>query len=380
MAAETEEKKVDFDSFLEFPVRTFRFFFYNFQPLSENANLAEKVKHFVMENYFRLMLICLSMSMAMFAMFGVTHYQTNFLDSLSSVPNSNCILLIFLKGLYTFRNRREIWNIWQQLKLLVNQRIAESGFYDMKPYLDEYLLIIRIYTIPFILVVLPISYPILPYVLFGRMELVIKYWYPINIFRMEVFPFAWFWVNYVAYNASVLLMAADSLLYALITVILMEFDQLKNDLDDLKQAQGVEKIKKIELFSSRHNKLLDLVDKLQNIYDFTFLVSFVISALILCFIAFQMSVFESDFEAYAFNVPYFFMMGGQIFVLCIYGQKLIDSNLAVGHGIYDSGWEDIEDIKLKKLLVIILLRSQKPKRFTAMNFADMDLPKFTSVS
>lgn len=322
----------------------------------------------------------MTFSMTMFSGFGVTHFQTNFLDALSSVPNANCILLIFLKGLYTFWNRKKIWIIWQQLKVMVAMRVRESGYYEMKPYLDEYLFIIKIYAIPFTLVVLPISYPIIPYVLFGRMELVIKYWYPIDIFRKEIFPFAWAWVNYIAWNASMLLLAADSLLYALITVILMEFDQLKNDLDDLKITPDEEKIKKIEVFSARHNKLLDLVDNLQNIYDLTFLFSFVISSLIVCFIAFQLSVFEADYEAYAFNVPYFFMMGGQIFVLCIYGQKLIDSNLAVGDGVFECGWEDITDINIRKLLIIIILRTQKPKRFTAMNFAEMNLTKFTTVS
>lgn len=131
----------------------------------------------------------------------------------------------------------------------------------------------------------------------------------------------------------------------------------------------------------RHNKLLDLGDKLQEIYQLTFLFSFVISSLIFCFILFKLSTTSPGdrVEAYSFFVPYLCMMVGQVFLICFYGQRLIDASLAVADGVYNCGWEEIFDVKFRKQLLLIIIRSQRPKTLTAMGFAEISLPSFTSV-
>ena len=100
----------------------------------------------------------------------------------------------------------------------------------------------------------------------------------------------------------------------------------------------------------------------------------------MCFIAFELSLASAKVATYAYYMPFLCMTVGLIFLLCVFGQKLIDSSEAVAEGIYDSGWEDFDEHAFKKQFILILLRAQKAKKFTAMNFATISLPSFTTVS
>jgi hypothetical protein len=64
---------------------------------------------------------------------------------------------------------------------------------------------------------------------------------------------------------------------------------------------------------------------------------------------------------------------------CDYGQMLKDASLSVADGIYESGWENLEDEKLKKMLMMIIMRSQKSSALTAMKFNEINLEQFAKV-
>jgi 7tm Odorant receptor len=172
---------------------------------------------------------------------------------------------------------------------------------------------------------------------------------------------------------------SDSLLYALITMITMEFDILKDDLMNLKLPPKGDGLEIIRNFSDRHNKLLGLGEKLQNIFALSFFFSCTISSLVLCFVAFQLSR-ASDVSTYSLYVPYLSLMAGQILLLCFHGQKMINASQSVADGVYNCGWENFDDESFKRQLLLIIIRSQRPKKLTALNFADVTLGSFTSVN
>lgn len=98
----------------------------------------------------------------------------------------------------------------------------------------------------------------------------------------------------------------------------------------------------------------------------------------MCFVAFMLST-AKDIEDYLFYVPYLGINILQVLMFCACGQKIIDASTAVGDGIYDCGWEDFDDISLKKQLVLMIQRAQNPKKLTAMGFNDVANECFTSV-
>lgn len=155
-------------------------------------------------------------------------------------------------------------------------------------------------------------------------------------------------MDWIAVNCVLLSLCTESMLYALITLISMEFDFLKTDLMNLHYFPIHERSRKVNNLIELHNKLLDISDNLQKIYQSSFLMSFVISSALMCFIAFQLSTAGNDISKYAMYVPYFMAMSCQILLLCVFGQKLINASESITEGIYNCHWEEFSDNALKK--------------------------------
>ena len=212
------------------------------------------------------------------------------------------------------------------------------------------------------------------------MEMSLKYWFPFDPLTPGHFPIAALWTDWVVGIALAFLLASDSMLYALIMVLTMEFDMLTSDLKNFNSTPESEKAKRIQYLTDRHNNLLKIADKLQNIFSVTFLVSFGVSSMIMCFVAFQLTTAGSNLFIYAFYIPYMSMMGGQILLLCYFGQKLMNASESVADGAFQSGWETSDSIKFNKQFIIVIQRAQKEKRLTALGFTDISLATFTTAS
>nr|AOG12959.1 odorant receptor [Eogystia hippophaecolus] len=68
----------------------------------------------------------------------------------------------------------------------------------------------------------------------------------------------------------------------------------------------------------------------------------------------------------------------QIFLLCYFGDLLLRSSTEISGAIYNCQWYNT-DIQMKKDLLLVLKRSQKPCKLTAANFADLNLRAFTTI-
>jgi hypothetical protein len=106
---------------------------------------------------------------------------------------------------------------------------------------------------------------------------------------------------------------------------------------------------------------------------------FMQSSLVICLVAFQLLTVIEVREILA-NISLLGTIFNQILMLCAFGQKLINSSIGVSEGVYASEWESINDIRIKKSLLLILLKAQNPKKLTAMNFVDISLEIFTKVT
>ena len=374
----TPEDEITFESFTRFSLSLFRILWVSFTPLQAGASLKEKFYFHAKTIYNRLRLFGFLIAAISMMSHGLVNFD-NFEAASKASTNSIFVVLIGLKAFITFIRKDDISNILQELESLQQRRKGFNKKYGVKKFLDEYHFYMKIYTIPHMAVLLPIVSSIYLYLVHGTMELPLPYWFPIDIYRHEVFFFALLFVEWVAFNITPMLLSTDSMTYAIITAIVSEFHVLKFDLGDVKSVPENERAKQIQDLTDRHNKLLDLCDKIQEIYSLTFLLTVSISSLIICSALFQLAVVASNSYDIAFYVPYMCMIGGQTLLQCLYGQKLIDASESVANGVYDCGWEDFSDNTFTKLFVMMILRGQKAKRLTAMNFADVSHESFTKV-
>lgn len=374
------EDEIDFDSFIKFSGFCYKLLFFDFAPLSRSASRVEKIKYACKINYFRFCMSCLILCIAELFAFAFLSAK-NFVEATVNVPNIVTVSLIVIKSLANLFHREDIRIIFQDLRQIFSDRgNGQNGKYKVKKYLDGYHRFIKIYASSVVMLYIPVVFLIVSYMYSGIMTMTVNYWYPFDIYQRHTFPIALAWTNYLGFIGLAHMLAAEAMLFALITVLAMEFDILKQDLIELKFTQPQDRLKTVKSLIDRHSKLLQIGDQLQNIFGITFLCHFVISSLEMCFIAFLLLSIEADVAAYAFYVPYLGMVVGQTLLLCIFGQKICDASQEVSEGVYNCGWEEMKDVSFKKHLILILLRSQRAMKLTAMKFADISLESFTTVS
>lgn len=296
-------------------------------------------------------------------MFAIKHS-----DDLAAVSGSTLDILTTIvngfKFATTFLRIDEIMEIVRELQAIFNERGIRNREYNVKKHLDYYYFFIRIFAVTLMVITLPVAFPIFPFLMSGTMEMSMKFWFPFDPLTPVNFPFVTLWTDFVVWNAMVFVLASDSLLYALITVLAMEFDIEKTDLMNFSSTPNDEKANRVKYLTDRHNQLLDLSDKLQNIYSISLFVSFALSAVIMCIIAFRLTIADSDIFVYSFFIPYMGLMGGEILLLCNFGQ---------------SRWELSTDNNLKKCFILIIQRAKRAKTLTALGFADISINTFTTV-
>ena len=370
------EEEINFDSFTKFSLFLFRLVFIKFNPLTEEATLKEKIVYYTRTTYNRLSFLVYIWTIVS-KIILITHAD----DLMSASPLLLDVVSYFMnefKVIYTYSRKDDIWKMMEAARPIFNNS-TKKGKIGMGKYLKGTRRLVIIYAIPVFLICFAIALPIIPFLLQGKMAFTMQYWFPFDPYRVERFPFVYLWVNWEASCMLISSLAIDAMLYFMITFIVIEFDVLKIDLMDIRYSINDERSEKVKSFVDRHNKLMELSDKLQDIYSKTFLVNFVISSLSMCFLFFQLSK-APNFAVFAFFSTYLGTMGGQVLLFCVYGQKLIDSSGSIADGILNCGWEETDDIVFKKDIVLMLLRAQKAKRLTAYGFADISVETFAAVS
>jgi odorant receptor len=166
-------------------------------------------------------------------------------------------------------------------------------------------------------------------------------------------------------------------MYLLMTLISMELDNLKLIYFDLRCKTASEVDAKLRKLIKNHVALIDCSRRVEEIFSPLFLFSFVQSSVVVSLLAVSSSTSIEPLKL-IFNVSYCAAMLNQIWLLCFFGQKVIDSSEKVAEGAYESGWED-QKVKTRRSLVQVMMRGQQPVKLTAMNFKTISLKSFTAV-
>ncbi|XP_045518582.1 odorant receptor 67c-like [Pieris brassicae] len=127
----------------------------------------------------------------------------------------------------------------------------------------------------------------------------------------------------------------------------------------------------------QHQELIALVELMEQLYSKSFLFNIMLSSVLICLGGFNI-VFSKQFGPIFAFVNFLVMCLYQIFMICYFGDMVVISSSQVGDAIFNSKWYNAE-LKIKKSLYIVLLRSQKPCTLTAAKFATLNLRAFTTI-
>jgi hypothetical protein len=213
------------------------------------------------------------------------------------------------------------------------------------------------------------------------------------------------WLNLTNIAAHIELVLNEVIMYGLVVVTTVEFRRLKDEFEKIKnKSDEIEKLKgkikagkinaivihhertkisrqireTIEKLSKRHAELLTICDQLEDIFSLTFLLKFFQCTITLCLQAFE-GVISGTIGVAATMLVSGAVLSNEYFVQCFFGQRLKDASLSVADGVYFCGWEDFEDVKVKKLLQMVMMRAQKSAAFSNWKFSEVSLEHFGMV-
>jgi gustatory receptor len=187
------------------------------------------------------------------------------------------------------------------------------------------------------------------------------------------------WIG-VSHGFEIILMIGNhNILYGFIALFSLEFKILKAKFENLQDKKSKEFADSLKICVDRQNELATCVEEFQNIFSPSFVFEFIASSFIICFTAFQLST-STNYINMLFNILFCIFSMNQIFILCFFGQMLIDASEGVVDGIYNCGWEDLDDVKLKKSILLAMIKAQKTSKLTVFNISTITLHQFEKVN
>lgn len=373
------ENEIDFDSFTRFSLFLFRIWSFDVQPLSDATCTRQRIV-FTLRKCIAFVFFVSIFTGGLFMLAYAIANSDDIVAASSSALDFLATFVISTKVVTAFWRKNDIWELFLEFKEISCRRGKENEKYGIKKYLDGYHFYMKAYAFSSCIIIFCVNFPTVSYYLFGEMQIVVKYWFPFDPFTPEFFPFYLAWSGFNAYAIVMFSLASDTLFYAFLVLLAMEFDILNEDMRNLSEIPKDQRMKCMRELTDHHNRLFAIGDKLQDIFSIIIFLGFCVSSVNFCFLAFRIILVEADLVVYGYYTSFLGAACGQILYLCFFGQKLIDASEAVTTGAYSCGWESFDNDELKKMLILTMARAQKPKFLTAMGFADVSLRTFSAVS
>lgn len=367
-----------FKDFTSFSEKVFKLFTFKLSPFEEAKTWKEKFKIVLSDVFFWFK----ALNVCVFIGLGATAALKNsngFLALTISMPLMASLMLVVVKCLTVYCNKLRISEVLSMLEILFPRGNLVQKKYNIKRYLKNYKLFARIYSVLFMLPCVGIVViPLIKLATSGDKTFPLNMWFPLESERSDVYAIVFIWSCWVDANSIFILIAVDTLMFVMITLVSMGFDMLCIDLTDLANTKASKIENRTRELIQRHNDLIECCRKIEKIFSPSFLFNLMQGSFVICLTAFQYST-STETTQYYFSGTYCSAILNQVWLLCFFGQKVIDSSNFIANGAYTSGWERIENIEVKKAIMLTIQRSQRTTKLTAMNFADISLKSFTSV-
>ncbi|KAI8044551.1 hypothetical protein M5D96_000720, partial [Drosophila gunungcola] len=302
----------------------------------------------------------------------------------AQMVNLNAVLLSEL--IYVFlaiASDLKIWHIWRQrnkLTQVVNelehlhpQRLDQQVTYNVKDHLSGYRRYSKFYFGMHLVLIWTYNLYWAVYYLvcdfwLGRM-LPYYCWVPWNWKTGHSYNYYLMYVSQNIAGQACLSgqLAADMLMCALVTLLVMHFLRLSGHIEG--HVAGVASPKRdLQFLQAR---LLNLCQHINEIFGVSLLCNFVSSSFIICFVGFQMTI-GGKIDNLVMLVLFLFCAMVQVFMIATYAQRLIDASEQIGQAVYNHDWYNA-NLRYRKMLVLIVKRAQQPSCLKATMFLSVSL-------
>lgn len=372
-----------FDEFINYSVKCSKYVCFDpMYQINNSETKREKRWRILRNTYFWIFVVNVGYSTStMFIAMILTMIRYDLDTFAKTTPNFLLKIILLVRLISICLHQNDFQYIVNTLKDLFPESHEDQMKYNVGKYQKQFCYLKRIYA-GFLITVTSITSltPIFNFLKTGIWINTLPHnnWYSFDPYCPELYTIVLLWQFWISLKIAVLVIGLELFLYGLTTQIAMQFDILKVDLSEFKDTQSNTGIEDMKTLIDRQIILIELSDKLETIFSpsiFCFVAGF---SFIMSLMGFQLSV--------NFEIMYFLKFIGQLFtsllemwLLFYYGQTLIDSSSSLADGIYESEWYESENPQIKKGIILIILRAQRPSKLTSL-FLTISLYHFGSVS
>ncbi|KAL0111075.1 hypothetical protein PUN28_012802 [Cardiocondyla obscurior] len=132
---------------------------------------------------------------------------------------------------------------------------------------------------------------------------------------------------------------------------------------------------------NRHQKIIDLSDNIEDLFSNIALLQFIWNTLVICCIGFVIVISIGTEEGATMitkSLIFYVAITLEAFVFCYAGEYLSAKSKSISDAAYECFWYDLTPSECR-VLMFLMLRSQKRLTITAGKITDLSLEGFTTI-
>ncbi|XP_019699287.1 odorant receptor 82a-like [Harpegnathos saltator] len=128
----------------------------------------------------------------------------------------------------------------------------------------------------------------------------------------------------------------------------------------------------------KHQRIIIFADNIENVFCYAALLQFLSNTLVICFLGFWIVTSLDSNGVLMTAISYYVIVIMEAFILCYSGEYLSSKSRSLTESAYASLWYELKPAQ-SRMLMLLILRSQKQLTVTAGKFVDLSLESFTSI-
>ncbi|XP_044001662.1 odorant receptor 47a-like, partial [Aphidius gifuensis] len=113
-------------------------------------------------------------------------------------------------------------------------------------------------------------------------------------------------------------------------------------------------------------------------FTYSMFIQYFVSSVAICSSVFQLTYINVLSKEFVSLIAYIMCMTTQIYIYCICGENISSESDTVTFSLYNSEWTSLS-INGKKSLIIMMIRSLKPIKYTCGYIITLSLDAFTNI-
>ncbi|XP_032669934.1 odorant receptor 4-like [Odontomachus brunneus] len=212
----------------------------------------------------------------------------------------------------------------------------------------------------------------------GQRQLAVKMNLPFDYNASPIYEIVMATQVLLQYTLAIMAAMLSAFTVSLVLHIAGQIEIICQELLEISVTEDESRIAALRTLVNKHQRIIAFVDSVENVFCYMSLMQFFSNTLVICFLGFLiMTSLDSNLVLVKIT-PYYIVVNVEAFILCFTGEYLTSKSKHISQFAYASLWYELKPTE-SKILMLLILRSQKQLTITAGKFVELSLESFTQI-